>query len=88
VNLDDYELAQQLREAVGMVLDEFLRNAPPIEDARYMVQAAFVVAGLQSLLAEHGASKTAQTLMHGFQMTSGQGLIDTLYGRAPQQRLH
>jgi hypothetical protein len=30
VNLDDFEMAQQLREAVGMVLDEFLRNAPPI----------------------------------------------------------
>jgi hypothetical protein len=86
--LTDEEMARAVRDAVDLVLAEFLGNAPAIEDARYTIQAAFIMSGLDSMLKEHGSLKAAQTLFHGFQMTSGQDIVSTLYGREPGTRLH
>ena len=58
------EMAYQVRAAIDLVLSEFLNNAPNMADARFTIQAAFIICGLDRLIQDQGTAKAAQTLAH------------------------
>lgn len=84
------ELAHQLDEAVGMVLNEFLMNAPAgIKDARLAVQLAFLFTGMRSIIMDRGHFETARILDQGFEKMTGRELDGAIWGRdTVQDQLH
>ena len=83
------ELAHQLDEAVGMVLNEFLVNAPPgVKDARLAVQLAFLFTGMRSIIMDRGCFETARILDQGFEKMTGRELDGAIWGQDSVQKLH
>ena len=81
-------MAETIGRAVRVVLEEFLKNAPPDPDARFIVQTAFLISGMQSLHAETGAYKTAAVFAEAFKRMSGQDMVGVLYGAQSSTRIH
>jgi hypothetical protein len=75
------DLAEALDQAVGLVLNEFLANAPSQKDARLAVQLAFLFTGMRSIIMDRGHFETASILGEGFEKMTGRELDGAIWGR-------
>jgi hypothetical protein len=75
------ELAESLDYAVGLVLNEFLANAPDLKDARLAVQLAFLFTGMRSIIMDRGHFETARIMNTGFEKMTGRELDGAIWGR-------